>query len=245
MHRSCTEVLRCVRGTGVGAPQGQRLVVPRRPRSGPGHGQAPPARQARLPHAQGGRGGARRGAHRRSHVARSSSRSTTTTEEFLRDWLASQQHRLRATTLYSYEMAIDRISRRLGKVPLQALTPLQIEKFYAELLRDGGTLGKPLSAKTVRNSHVVLRKALADAERLGLVSRNAAASARPPTAARNRSSRRGRRTTCATSSPASAMTGSSRRCSCSPRPACGAARCSGCAGPTSTSTPASWRSCRR
>ena len=33
-------------------------------------------------------------------------RSTTTTEEFLRDWLASQQHRLRATTLYSYEKAI-------------------------------------------------------------------------------------------------------------------------------------------
>ena len=36
----------------------------------------------------------------------------------------------------------------------------------------------------MRNSHVVLRKALADAERLGLVFRNAAASARPPTAAR-------------------------------------------------------------
>jgi integrase len=32
----------------------------------------------------------------------------------------------------------------------------------------------------VRNSHVVLRKALADAERLGLVQRNAAATARPP-----------------------------------------------------------------
>ncbi len=111
-------------------------------------------------------------------------RSTTTTEEFLRDWLASQQHRLRATTLYSYEKAIQRVTRRLGKVPLQALTPLQIEKFYAELLRDGARLGKPLSAKTVRNSHVVLRKALADAERLGLVYRNAAASARPPTAAR-------------------------------------------------------------
>ncbi|MGI9053946.1 MAG: tyrosine-type recombinase/integrase [Ilumatobacteraceae bacterium] len=111
-------------------------------------------------------------------------RSTTTTEEFLRDWLASQQHRLRATTLYSYEKAIERVTRRLGKVPVQALPPLQIEKFYAGLLRDGARRGKPLSAKTVRNSHVVLRKALADAERLGLVFRNAAASARPPTAVR-------------------------------------------------------------
>ena len=38
----------------------------------------------------------------------------------------------------------------------------------------------PLSPKSVRNTHVVLRKALADAERLGLVIRNAAASAKPP-----------------------------------------------------------------
>jgi integrase len=57
---------------------------------------------------------------------------------------------------------------------------LQIEKFYADLLRGGGRDGKPLSAKTVRNSHVVLRKALSDAERLGLVQRNAAATAKPP-----------------------------------------------------------------
>lgn len=67
---------------------------------------------------------------------------------------------------------------------MQALTPLQIEKFYADLLRGGGRHGKPLSAKTVRNSHVVLRKALSDAERLGLVLRNAAAAAKPPTFSR-------------------------------------------------------------
>ena len=48
--------------------------------------------------------------------------------------------------------------------------------------REGG----PLAPKTVRNAHVVLRKALADAERLGLVSRNAAAAARPPTAEQRR-----------------------------------------------------------
>ena len=41
-----------------------------------------------------------------------------------------------------------------------------------------------MSPKTVRNSHVVLRKALADAERLGLVQRNAAAAARPPSSSR-------------------------------------------------------------
>jgi integrase len=112
------------------------------------------------------------------------SRSAMTTEEYLNDWLASQEHRLRPTSLHSYRMAIKRITDELGKVPMQALTPLQIEKFYAELLRSGGRNRRPLSAKTVRNSHVVLRKALSDAERLGLVHRNAAAAARPPSFSR-------------------------------------------------------------
>ncbi len=71
--------------------------------------------------------------------------------------------------MHSYKLAIARINTWLGKVPVQSLTPLQIERFYADLLREGGHAGQPLSAKTVRNSHVVLRKALADAERLGLV----------------------------------------------------------------------------
>lgn len=48
-------------------------------------------------------------------------------------------------------------------------------------LETGGHEGKPLAPKTVRHAHVVLRKALADAERMGVVSRNAAAAARPPT----------------------------------------------------------------
>jgi integrase len=112
------------------------------------------------------------------------SRSATTTGQYLDDWLVSQHHRLRPTTVHSYKLAIARINTWLGKVPVQTLTPLQIERFYADLLREGGHAGQPLSAKTVRNSHVVLRKALADAGRLGLVQRNAAAAARPPSSSR-------------------------------------------------------------
>jgi integrase len=52
------------------------------------------------------------------------------------------------------------------------------EKLYKSLGESGGYDGRPLSARTVKNTHVVLRKALADAERLGLVQRNAAGSAR-------------------------------------------------------------------
>jgi integrase len=76
-----------------------------------------------------------------------------------------------------------RIKRGIGRSKLQALTPLDVETFYARLA-EAGIKGKPLSPKSIRNTHVVLRKALADAERLGLVPRNAAAVAKPPVARR-------------------------------------------------------------
>lgn len=72
----------------------------------------------------------------------------------------------------------------LGSYKLQALTPLQIESFYGGLLDHGKGNGEGLSPKSVKNTHVVLRKALADAERLGVVPRNAAAAARAPAAQR-------------------------------------------------------------
>ena len=104
--------------------------------------------------------------------------------DFLDEWLAGQRSRLRPSSHYSYAIATKRLKKHLGGCKLQALTPLQIEKVYAGLLDHGGRAGEPLSPKTVKNTHVVLRKALADAERLGLVSRNAAAAARGPAASR-------------------------------------------------------------
>jgi integrase len=67
---------------------------------------------------------------------------------------------------------------------VQSLSTLQIETFYAALVESGGKRGAGLAPKSVRNTHVVLRKALADAERLGLVARNVASSAKAPTARR-------------------------------------------------------------
>lgn len=105
-------------------------------------------------------------------------------DEFLDHWLVGQEARLRPSSHHSYVMAGKRLKRGLGRYKLQSLTPLQIEKFYAELLDHGQRDGTGLSPKTVKNTHVVLRKALADAERLGLVPRNAAAAARGPTVTR-------------------------------------------------------------
>ncbi|MEX2625923.1 MAG: site-specific integrase [Ilumatobacteraceae bacterium] len=107
-------------------------------------------------------------------------RTTTRVSDYLADWLVSIRSKIRASTHHSYAMAVDRINARLGHLQLQSLTPLQIERFYTELLESGSRNGDALAPKTVRNTHVVLRKALADAERLGLVSRNAAGAAKPP-----------------------------------------------------------------
>ena len=57
---------------------------------------------------------------------------------------------------------------------------MSVARFYTDLAETGSRAGNPLSAKSVRNTHVVPRKALADAGRLGLVPRNAAAAAKPP-----------------------------------------------------------------
>jgi integrase len=107
-------------------------------------------------------------------------RSTTTVGEYLDEWLEVVQPRLRPTSWNSYRQAVVHVQGRIGAVPLQALVPLEVENLYKELLATRGRQGRPLSSKTVRGVHVVLRKALADAERRGLVVRNAAAAAKPP-----------------------------------------------------------------
>jgi integrase len=104
--------------------------------------------------------------------------------QFLTDWLESIKPRVRETTWVSYRMAVERITRQIGAVQLQSLTPLQVEGMYARLLERGGAGGRPLAPKTVRNCHIVLRRALADAERLGLVTRNPAAAAKAVSAPR-------------------------------------------------------------
>lgn len=104
--------------------------------------------------------------------------------DYLDEWLGAVEPRLRETTAASYRVAVDRIKGGLGAVRLRDLTPLAIERFYGGLARSGGKAGKGLAPKTVRNTHVALRKALADAERLELIDRNPAARAKAPTGER-------------------------------------------------------------
>ncbi len=101
-------------------------------------------------------------------------RSTVTVREYLADWLHRAANGRRPTTMAAYRRGAEHLDPYIGGAKLQRLTPLMVENAYADLLATG------LAPKTVRDSHTVLRRALADAERLGLVVRNAAAVARPP-----------------------------------------------------------------
>jgi len=102
-------------------------------------------------------------------------RSAVTVAEYLDDWIERAERDLKPTTAASYRNDIGHLKRQLGSVRVQDLTPLTVERAYHELVTTG------LKAKSVRNIHAVLRRALGDAERLGLIVRNPAASARPPT----------------------------------------------------------------
>jgi len=101
-------------------------------------------------------------------------RSSMLLGNYLDEWMDGAESNLKQTTANGYRRAIDKLKATLGQVRLQDLTPLGIERAYRQLIVSG------LAAKTVRHSHTVLRRALADAERLGLVSRNAAAAAKAP-----------------------------------------------------------------
>ena len=100
--------------------------------------------------------------------------------DYLADWLERQRPYLRASTLHSYRIAVDRIVGQLGATNLGSFAPIQVQQLQTDLLSNGGRDGRPLAAKTVANTHVVLHKALADAVRLGLLDHNVVAAVDPP-----------------------------------------------------------------
>jgi integrase len=100
----------------------------------------------------------------------------------LDEWLPLAQTDLRHSTYDSYRRNAElHVVPRIGKTALQKLRPIDLTKFYAELLRDGRRDGRGgLAPKTVHNIHQMIRKALEDAVQLNYVVRNAAASAKVP-----------------------------------------------------------------
>lgn len=104
----------------------------------------------------------------------------TTLGAYLDQWLDTMRPNVRATTHGGYLRNVEKVKRGLGHVRLGDLRPVMIERLYAQLILSGGRGGKPLSPKSVVNVHLCLRKALEDAERLGMVATNPVRRVRPP-----------------------------------------------------------------
>lgn len=99
---------------------------------------------------------------------------------FLTDWLENTaKPRVRASTFVGYEVAVRRhLMPQLGTLRLARLAPADLARCYAALGKAG------LAPRTVRLCHAVLHKALADAARWDMVTRNVADLVDPPRAGR-------------------------------------------------------------
>ena len=99
-----------------------------------------------------------------------------TVGQFLGRWLQdSAKPTVRASTYTSYEVFVRlHIVPTLGRVPLQQLTPQQIQTLLNQK-HDSG-----LSNRSVQYIHAVLRRALGQAYKWGLVPRNVATLVDPP-----------------------------------------------------------------
>lgn len=124
-------------------------------------------------------------AERKADVKKGESvtRSKLTLADYLADWLPRHtlKNNLEPTTASGYESIIrTRIVPALGGIALQRLSEQHIEDFLYKLQAEGGVAGKPLSARSVRNTLVVLNEALKQARRVKLITRNPCAEIEPP-----------------------------------------------------------------
>lgn len=110
--------------------------------------------------------------------------SKLTVAKFMRDWLDSTKATIRHSTWTSYRMQLEtHVLPRIGARPLQSLTTSQINTLYAQLLENGRRHGEGgLHPRTVRYTHMIIRKALAAAVQWQHVARNVADGAAPPRA---------------------------------------------------------------
>jgi integrase len=93
---------------------------------------------------------------------------------------------IKERTLSDYRNEIRRYIRpHMADVRLHKLSPLHLEALYRTLTERGGQNGKPLGPHTVIRVHRVIRKALGDAERKGLIIGNPARLAQKPSTAQD------------------------------------------------------------
>lgn len=100
---------------------------------------------------------------------------TTSLARYLAGWLDLQRQRVRPSTWRQREQVVRcYLVPALGGRLLARLTPSDVEALM------GGMIDRGLAPRTAAHARVILRRALADAERDGLVVRNVAALSRAP-----------------------------------------------------------------
>ncbi|PWJ47608.1 integrase [Quadrisphaera granulorum] len=103
-----------------------------------------------------------------------------TVGQYLAEWIEGQ--RLKPATISGYRRKIRlHIEPHLGRLPLDQLRPLQLNKLYRHLEARGRANGGPLSMSTVREVHNILSSALTDAVKAGLLADSPTRRADPPT----------------------------------------------------------------
>ncbi len=108
--------------------------------------------------------------------------SRQTLGAFLEEYLQAARTTLRPATWEGYRASLAAyVVPTLGATPLQHVTPAALTSMYADLLANGRA-NRPggLSARTVRMTHSIVRKALSEAVRWGYLARNPADLATPP-----------------------------------------------------------------
>ncbi len=107
-----------------------------------------------------------------------------TVHQYMTQWLAGLPARgLRPSTCESYKRVLDYVGADLGAKRLDNLTPQDLDALYSRLLVSGRRQGAGgLSPRSVRYAHTVISKALSDAVKKGVLLRNVAKAASPPSA---------------------------------------------------------------
>jgi integrase len=108
-------------------------------------------------------------------------RTTATVGELLDRWLELARADFSPKTTREVTGYIERNLRpALGDVRLSKLTTASLDRYYQQLLVDGGRHGHPLAPVTIRRIHGILRRALAQGVRWGWLGVNPAAATSPP-----------------------------------------------------------------
>ncbi len=101
--------------------------------------------------------------------------TSVTVAEFMAAWLATERARIRASSWRHRDSHVRTyIDPAIGPIVLARLVPMDVERMTSAMVAAGK------SPRTAAAARITLRRALGDALRDGLVTRNVAALARPP-----------------------------------------------------------------